>query len=309
MPVQGPIHVDRPLTNISIGYRSQGLIAEELFPIVPVMKETDLYYVFDKANSLRTPLTIRANGGEAAEDNLSLSTATYRLEEHALKEIITERDRDNQDPALNLEVSTVEDLTDKILRQREGDAARLLFTNGNWANESSLAAAGAWSANTSVSNPILNADSAASTITLQAAVRPNTCILDYRTYLAAKEHTSLTQRVMYSSADSVTPEIIGRLFGVEKLFIASASENGADEGLAAVMANIWTDSALFLYVERQPGLKKQSGLYCMKKSGGGVEVRRWKDEPRKGEWFEVSHMYDQVVPASDCGYLIVDTVQ
>lgn len=309
MPVQGPIHVDRPLTNISIRYRSEGLIADQLFPIVPVKNETDLFYIFDKANSLRTPLTLRANGGEANEDNFALSTATYRLEEHALKEIVTQRDRDNQDPGLDLDASTVEDLTDKILRQREVDAATLLFTNGNWAQESSLAAAGAWSANTSVSNPILNADSASANISLQAGRKPNVCVVDERTWYALKEHTSLVQRIMYTSADSVGPELVQRLFGVQKLLVASSAQNTADEGLAATQAYIWTDSAWFGYVEMSPGLKKPSALYCFKKSGGGVEVRRWQDEARKGEWFEVGHMYDQQSPASDAGHLIVDTVQ
>lgn len=309
MPVQGPIHVDRPLTNISIGYKSEGLVADQLFPVVQVKKESDLYHIFDKANSMRTPDSLRANGAEANEDSLVLSTASYRIEEHALKEIITQRDKENADEGINLEMSTVEDLTDKILREREVDAANLLFTNGNWANESSLAAAAAWSANTSASNPILNADSAASTISQQSGVRPNVAVIDYRTWLAAKEHTSVVQRVMYTSADSVTEAILARLFGVQKLLVASGSHNADDEGLAASMQYIWTDSAWFGYVAPAPGIKRLSALYCFKKSGGGVEVRRWQDDPRKGEWFEVSHMYDQHCPASDAGYLVVNTVQ
>ena len=309
MPVQGPIHVDRPLTNISIAYQSAGLIADQIFPVVPVKKETDLYSIFDKANSMRTPDSLRANGAEANEDHMVLSTASYRLEEHSLKEIITDRDRDNADEAINLEMSTVEDLTGKIQREREVDAASLLFTNGNWANESSLAAAAAWSANTTVSNPILNADSAASTVNQQAGVRPNLCVIDYRTWLAAKEHTSVVQRVMYTSADSVSEAMLARLFGVQRLLVASGSQNADDEGLAANMQNIWTDSAWFGYVNPSPGIKRLSALVAFKKSGGGVEVRRWRDDPRKGEWFEVGHMYDQHCPASDAGYLVVNPVQ
>lgn len=309
MPIQGPIHVDRPLTNISIGYKSEGLVADQIFPTVPVKKETDLYYIFDKANSMRTPESLRANGAEANEDSLVLSTASYRIEEHALKDLITKRDRDNAEDSLGLEMATVEDLTDKILREREVDAASLLFTNGNWDNESSLAAAAAWSANTSVSNPILNADSAASTINQQAGVRPNLCVLDFRTWLAAKEHTSVVQRVMYTSAESVTEAILARLFGVARLLVASGSHNADDEGLPAAMQHIWTDSAWFGYVAPSPGIKRLSALYAFKKSAGGVEVRRWMDDPRKGEWFEVGHMYDQLAPASDAGYLVVNTVQ
>lgn len=308
MPVQGPIHVNRPLTNISIGYRSSGMIADSLFPAVPVMKESDLYYVFDKAQSLRTPETRRANGAESNEDNLLLSTASYSLEFHALKEIITRRDRANQDPGVNLDMATTEDLTGKIQRRREKNAAELLFTNGNWANESSLAAADAWSANTTTSNPILVADSANAAVLLNCGLKPNTCVMDYRTFLAVKEHVSIVDRVKHTSSDSVTPQMIARLFGQPNLLIAEGVENGAKEGLAASMQYIWTDSAWFGYVERSPGLKKPSALYCFKQ-GGGATVRKFPDRKRDGDWVEVEQNYDQQSPASDCGYHVVNTVQ
>jgi len=308
MPVQGPIHVDRPLTNISIAYKAEGLIADEVFTVVPVKKESDSYFIFDKAQSLKSVATLRADGAEANQDNLLLSTATYRLQEHALKEIITQRQRENADEGLNLDVATTEDLTAKVLLQKEVDAATLLFTDGGWANESSLSAALAWSANTTVSNPILTADSAASTVLLNAARPANTCVLDYRTFLAVKEHTSVVDRIKYTSSESVGPDLIAKLFGVEKLHVAKGQRNTAEEGLAATMANIFTDSAWFGYVEKSPGLRKPSALYCFKR-GSGVTAKRWMDEPRNGEWIEVSHMYDQVVPASDAGYLVVNTVQ
>mgnify|MGYP001588324222 CR=1 FL=1 len=209
--IRGPIHVDRPLTNISMAYTPTGLIAKELFPTVPVKKESDSYFIFDKANSLRIPDTFRADGAQANQDGLVISTATYRLEEHALKGFITERQRENQDEGLNLEQSLVEELTNKILLQREEDAAAILFTDGNWANELSLAAAAAWSANTTVSNPIIVADSAASLILRNAARLPNTCVLDDSTYRSAKEHTSITERIRFVSSESVGPDLLARL--------------------------------------------------------------------------------------------------
>jgi len=309
MPVQGPIHVDRPLTNISIAYKSEGLIADMVFPAVPVAKESDQYYVFDKAHALRTPQTLRANGAEANEDQLVLSTAAYTLEEHALKDIITNRDREKQDPGVNLEVSTVEDLTDKILRQKEVDAATLMFTNGNWANETSLGAAAAFSVNTTATNPLLIFDSAATTVLTSSGRKANTGILDYRTFQACKNHVSVVDRIKYTSADSVTPLILKNLMEVDTLLIAEGAQTTAAEGLAATMALIWTDSAWLGYIERSPGLRKPSAAYCYKRSTIGVQVKRWRDEPRSGEWFQVGHLYDQVNPSTDAGYLIVDTVQ
>lgn len=305
---QGPIHVDRPLSNISIAYRAEGHIADALFPAVPVLKESDSYFVFDKAQSLKAANTRRADGSEANQDNLLLSTATYRLQEEALKDKITDRQRENQDPGLNLEVALVENLTAKILLTKEIDAAELLFTNGNWANESSLAAAAAWSANTTVSNPILVADSAAASVLQNSAKPMNTAVLDHRTFLACKEHTSIVDRIKYTSSESVSEALLARLFGVAQLLVAKAQFNSAGEGLAVTMGPVWTDSAWFGYVERSPGLMKPSALYRFQRSSGG-QVRRWREEETTSDWFEASQLWDQVSPASDCGYLVVNTVQ
>jgi hypothetical protein len=136
----------------------------------------------------------------------------------------------------------------------------------------------------------------------------NTCVLDSRTWDAVREHTSVVDRIKYTSAQSVGEDMVKNLFGVERLLIARGVQNSASEGLAATMANIWGDNAWFGYVARNPGLKNPSALYCMKKSGGGTQVKRYPDEPRNGEWFEVSHMYDQIAPATDAGYLVVDTI-
>ena len=310
MPVQGPIHVDRPLTNISIAYKSaEGLVADQLFPVVPSKAEYDLYYIQDKAASFRVPDTLRANGAEANEDSIALSTASFRIEFHALKDIVTDRSKKNADPGLDLEISATEDLTGKILMQREIDAAAI-FSDGAWANETSVAATAAWSLQTTVSDPILVAASAASVIAQNAGVKPNTCLLDFRAWQAVKNHLQVVDRVKYTSAESVGEASVARLFGVEKLLVASGTNNPAAEGLAAAMGFIFTDLAWFGYVNYSPGLRRPSALYCMKQGGGaGVEVRRWRDEERKGDWIEVEHSYDHITPSTDCGHLVVNPVQ
>ena len=308
MPAQGPIHVDRPLSNISIAYRAEGLIADELFRSVPVKKESDQYYVFDKAQSLKFVRTLRADGADANQDNLLLSTASYRIQYYALKDVITDRQRENADEGLNLEIALTEDLSGKLALEKEVEAASMLFTNGNWDNESSLAAAGAWSANTTVSNPILVADSAAAAVLANSAKPVNTCVMDNRTYLACKEHVSVVDRVKYTSQDSVTPQLLARLFGVQGLHVAKGQYNSAQEGAAASMGPIWTDSAWFGYNESAPGLRKVSALLQFQK-GGGATVKRWRDEGKSGDFIEVERNHDLVAPCTDAGYLVVNTVQ
>jgi len=48
MPTLDTLHVDEALTNISIAYRNEAFVAEQLLPVVPVQKRRDIYFKFSK---------------------------------------------------------------------------------------------------------------------------------------------------------------------------------------------------------------------------------------------------------------------
>lgn len=310
MPLRASLHRVAALENVSVAYKSEGLIAQELCPVVPVLHEDDVYFVYSR-DSLILPETARANGGEAQRASWSISTASYHLEEHALKDLVTDRDRANADPAIKLDIDLTEYLTEKIMMRREVDLAALVGTAANWANTTSLSTTLAWSANTTLSNPILNADSAASSIIQNSGKMPNICEMDDRTFRAAKEHVSVVDRLKYTSAESVSESLLARLLGVPQLVVARGIVNNGPEGLSENMAFIWTDQAFFAYVEKAPGVKKPSALYSFTQAEGGIpnQVRRWRDDNLKGDFIEVSALYQNLCVASACAYLIVNTVQ
>lgn len=313
MPLSSQIHVNRTLANISVAYKSERLIADMLAPRVDVQHETDLYFVYSK-DSLILPETLRANGGSSNEATWNVSTASYSLAQHTLKHLVTDRDRSNADPAIRLDIDVTEYLTEKILLRKEVDLATLVTTPANWANVTSLTSTFAWSANTTLSNPILFVDSAASTIAQQSGKLPNTVVLNDPTFRAAKEHTSFVDRIKYTSADSVSESLLAKLFNVNRLLVAGGIRNTGQEGLGDTTTNqtfIWTDVAFVAYIEPSPGLKKPSAFYQLTKSefGNPFKVKTWREEEREGDFVEVSTMYQHRIIASDCAYLIVNTVQ
>jgi hypothetical protein len=58
-------------------------IADSIFPVVPVSKQTGKYYIFDKSN-LRIDKTNRAAGSGANEVDYGLLTASFSCDDHAL---------------------------------------------------------------------------------------------------------------------------------------------------------------------------------------------------------------------------------
>lgn len=304
------LHRNTPLENVSLAYTPFGYIADDLSPKVNVEKESNLYYVYSK-DTMGLPETIRGDGAESNQANFNLSTASYVLEEHSLHEDITDRQRGNVDKAIKLDIDVTEYLTGIIKLRREKDLRDIVQTATNWANTTSLTSTLAWSANTTTSNPITLVDSVSTVILLNASKNPNTMVLNDQAFNAAKEHTSIVDRVKYTSAQSVTESLLASLFNIPKVLKASVVYSTNDEGLADATARVWNDSVWVGYIEPLPGLKKLTALATFWKNNTGFPqmVKRWREEKIGADRVEVSAMFQNKIVASDCGYLIVDTVQ
>lgn len=302
------IHTNRALENISVAYMPQGLVAQDLSPIVPVEHESDIYYVYSKDN-LRIPHTIWADGDVVNRSVWNLSTATYSLTRHGLDDLVTDRQRSNADKAIKPEIDTTEALTGQIKLRWEFDLFSIINTLANWANRTSLSSTQAFSQNTTLSNPITFVDSATTSIRRRSGMKANTIVVSDTTFKNMKEHTSITDRIKFTSSDSVTPTLLAKLFNVDKLLVSQAVRNSGEEGLSDSLADLATDTAGIFYIERNPGLKKPSAFYSFVKEGSSApfRVRQYRDDPREGDVIEVSTFYQHKVVSSDCAYIINDT--
>lgn len=299
------VHVNKALENISVAYMPQGLVAQDVSPIVPVEKESDIYYVYSKDN-LRIPHTIWADGDTVNRSVWNVSTSTYQLTRHGLDDLVTDRQRANADKAIKPDIDMTEALTGQIKLRWEFDLFSIINTLTNWANRTSLSSTQAWTQNTTLSNPINFVDSATTSIRRRSGKKANTIVLSDSTFKAAKEHVSIVDRIKYTSADSVTPGMLAGLFNVGKVVVSEAVKNDADEGIADSLSDMATDTAGIFYVEPSPGLKKPSAFYTFVKNGmsNPWRVRTYRDEPREGDVIEVSTFFQHKVVSSDCAYII-----
>lgn len=303
------IHRNKALENLSIAFKQPNLIATRASTSVPVKHESDVYYVYDKDN-LRLEETVRGNGAESNQVKFALSTATYRVEEHALSDLVTDRDRNNADRVINLDRDTTENLTEKILLRREEDLHELVMTKANWDQNHSLSTAALWSANTTVSNPIVDVNTGTAVIEKATGFSPNTLILNNETFLSIKEHVSFVDRIKYTSSESVSENLIARLFNIPKMLVGKGIQNTADEGGAESMAYVWTDSTWLGYVNPRAAIKTPSALYTFQltSKGSPFRVKKWREEKKEADMIEVQTMYQHKIPASTCGYVIVNNL-
>ena len=68
MPTMQNAHIDRAMTNISVAYlqEANAFIADKVFPIVPVKRQSDVYYQYSKEDFMRDEAQERGAATESA---------------------------------------------------------------------------------------------------------------------------------------------------------------------------------------------------------------------------------------------------
>lgn len=301
MPLKSQIHVNQLLSNVSIQYKNQSYLWDKIFPIVNVTKDSDLYRVYDR--NYRIPTTNRAPKGVANEMEFEFSTASYNLEQHALKDYVGVDEEINNDMG-SLQVDTTEYLTDAIYRRMEFNMSEL-FTKTSWSLSVSLATAALFSANTMTSDPIAVFDTGTSVVIANAGATPNFAFTNRADYVSMKNHIAILDRVKYTSAD-IGQNAIAALIGVSEFLVSTAIYNtgqeGAVSGTAAGGTTFFNKKSFIGYKAPAAGMKQMSAGYTFMNSA--PRVRTWVDNERNATAVEVEVKFQPKVVASLTGYLI-----
>lgn len=322
-PTARAVHVDQPLTNISIAYlqNANHFVAGQVFPNLPVQKQSDLYYVFDRGYFNRDEAKKRAPGTEAAKVGFELSTASYFADVWAMKHGIPDQLAANADAVLDLERAATELVTYKMLLRREKDWATNYFTTSVWGTDiTGVAASPAsdeviqWSDQTS-GDPIGDIRSAKTDILESTGFMPNTMVLSQRVLDALVDHPDIVDRIKYSGGignqnPAVTSEqALAQLFGIPRILVMRGIENTAAESDTNVHAFIGGKHALLTYAAPTPGIMTPSAGYTFSWRGylgqtnsfGMAVKRRYRDELETTE-VEGAMAFDHKLVASDMGY-------
>ena len=299
MPELQNVHTDAILTNISIQYRNAAYVGLQLMPVVPVKKRSDIYYIYDsKADRFRIPQTLRAPKTESKTVDWKVTKDTYSCEEHALNDLIDDIERDNADAPLNLEVDTVEFLTDIIELGQEKRIADLL-TGAGMTQNTTITVKWEDYAN---SDPVADIEVGKQDIHSRIFRSPNTLLLGKQVYDVLKHHPDILDRIKYVQKGVVTAELMANIFEVDRVIVGEAGYNTKKEGQPAIYGYLWGKYAILAYVEPKPGIKKFSLGYTFQSQQ--FRTRRARIEVKHSDWFEPSMICDEKLVSVDCGYLM-----
>jgi len=325
MPTRAQTHIDKALTSLSVAYiqgNSQTFVADKVFPMVPVMKQSDRYFMYKKEDWFSDGAAERAAGTESAGGDYDIdNTPTYFCTKYSYHKDVTEEERTNTDNPLNADQDATDFVTNKLLIRREVSWAAKYFVTGIWGKEyAGQAAADAthvkfW--NDPASTPIEDIATAQSDIAELTGFKANKLVLGQRTYDALKNHPDILDRIKYTQKGMVTPDLLAALFEVDEVLIASSVLNNAAKGKDASMSFIFGKHALLCYAAPRPGLKTPSAGYTFAWTGllgAGAYANRISRIPAPllgegTERIEGDMAFDQKLVAADLGCFFKEVVQ
>ena len=322
-PTPSDVHVNQPLTNISIAYlQSQArFVADRVFPIIPVEKQSDRYYTYDRGDWNRNEMQERAPSTESAGSGYRLdNTPTYYCREYALHRDIPDQVLANADAMLNPMRESAEYLTLKALIHREKIWAANYFTTGKWTTDVTGVASGPTAGqflqwNDKAALPVPQICAAATTILERTGIAPNVLVLGKRAYDALLDNPEIMDRIKYGQTAGgpalVNPNLLAQLFEVDRVEVMAGIENTAAEGAANAHSFISGKAALLVHSAPNPGLMTPSGGYTFAWSrigSVGQVIREFRMDELKATRLEIETNFDQKLISPDLGYFFATAV-
>lgn len=334
-PGRGSIHVDKPLTNISVAYmqNADGFVADRVFPIVPSQYQSDLYYELSRADWNRDQMKPRAPSTESQGGGYEWTRSNYFCEVYGFHRDIDDQLVANADSVIDLHGEATRFVTQISMIQREVNFASTYMTSGVWTYEVDGAASKSTTfvpttANTA-NNNLVYWDSANATpiadisllkryVQLSTGFRPNTLVLARPVFDALLECPDIIDRLDRGQTPNgpakASKAALTALFDLDDIMVMDGIVNTAAEDVAESNSFIAGNHALLLYRPRAAGRMTPSAGYTFTWTGYsgvgtfGTRVSKWYMQHIKAHRVEIESAYTQKIISADLAVFFKDII-
>lgn len=316
---QADVHINRPLTNISVAYMQDesAFIASRIFPTVGVQSQSDLFWKFDRGDWNRNEMKMRADVTESAGITFSMSQDNYYVPVYAVHHDVGDQLRANADSVLAVDTISTQLITRKALIFEETAFANSFFKTGVWPSQKTgvASAPGAnqflqW--NDAASEPAKDIKRWKSEMRQATGFTPNVLVLGDTTYEILTENDSIVDRIKYGqtpgSPARVTKDALAQLFEIDRIEVLSAIANTGPEGGTESNSYIAAaKSAGLFFVAPSPSLMLPSAGYTFAWTGylganaRGGRVSQFRMPLIKADRFEIEVAFAHKQVSADLG--------
>jgi hypothetical protein len=331
-PTPGDVHVSRPLTNILVGYMQpeSAFVADKVFPNIPVTKQADAYFEYDRDDWNLDEMEERAPGAESAGSGYELGTNAYYAPVKALHKDIPDQLRGNADDPLNLDRDATMFLSHKFRLNRERRWAARYFTTGVWTFQADGVDSGATAAgsfdptnlssndklrwNDGASNPIEDMRQGMTKMQERTGFRPNKLVLGRPVFDVLVDHPDFIARMdrgQTQGAAMANRAAIAAILELDEVVVMDAIYNSAKKkGTTDTETNAFIGGkhAGLYYANPTPSVLTPSAGYTFSWTGylaatqQGARMKKFRMEHLASDRVEIEAAYDQKLVGADLGY-------
>jgi hypothetical protein len=315
-PSQVDVHVDAILTNISVAYiqKESAFVSSKVFPVVPVDKQSDKYFIYTKGDWFRDEAELRADATESAGSGYTLSTDNYYANVYALHKDIGDQVRENTDNPLDPDRDATQFITQRMLVRQETQWQADYFQPSIWGTTVTGGSGFTQWSDFAGSDPMEDIALGKETVLENTGFEPNTLVLGYPVFRKLKNHPDLVDRIKYTSSDVVTQELMAKYFEVDRIFVTRAVSNTALEGATPSMGFIFGKSAFLCYSNPSPSILQPSAGYVFTWKGvsdglgQNIGITRFRMQHLRADRIEAQIAWTNKLVSTDLGYFFSSAV-
>ncbi len=314
--IDGGSHIDVPLTNLAVSaFNADGdFIGGQLFPTVPVGKQSDGYYIINPDMFLRVPDTTRSPMTAPKMGDWDVSTNTYFCKNYAFGKMTAKETLGNADMAIRIRETSQRFVTGVLLRDKEQRIFNLVGSISNVGSGVALTGGDKFSDPVN-SDPIAVVNTGSAFIESRTGFKPNVLAMDKDTRKILRFHPALRDFMKYTAAGPIPDAMLAELFDVDRILVARGIYNPALEGATGSRANIWGNTMVLAKVDPGTiGLQTETFGVSMEWTPEGfpaaMAVERYDhhDRGRKAEIIAAQYFADEKIVATDFAYTVTGTL-
>lgn len=269
------VHIDAPISNILLNYRPQNYIADQILPVVPVNKQSDLVPGIKIDDRFRTEETIRAPGTEPRMIHFHVTSQQYFAVNRALGTYATAEELANADTAWNTRQIRAELIYDILLLDHEIRVANLVTSGSNvgsyWTTGSSWTD---WDNSAPLDNVLNDIE-----VTEQLrGYRPSKIVFGKTAWFNFRNSDQVVARLFpHGGAMAggnrgalVNKPLAAELLEVEQVLVGGAYYNSAAEDATLALTRIWHDSVLYYWNPARPSKERPAFGYSFRWNVAGM---------------------------------------
>ena len=237
-PTVTDVHVDMLLSNILLAYMNEpgAYIADTLFPIIPVLKQSNLVATYDKGFWFRDIAQQRAPASESTGSGFEVGKESYFAINYATHVDIPDEVRENQDNPYNVDAAAVALVDQRMKLQREINWAESYFKTGVWKAPGSDNAPGILWDVYATSKPIIDVDIGKERVHSTTAREATDLTLGRTTWRVLRNHPDILERIKYTQTAIVSTGLVASLMEMRRVNIGRALKVSSAEGAADVFS-------------------------------------------------------------------------